>query len=63
MRCCMLSDMKQKKVITIYLTRIDLQNVQDGETVTTKVKTNFETEIPYEVVVKREGQAEQDNSL
>jgi len=59
----MISDLKQKKVITIHLTRIDLQNVESGESITAKVKTNFETEVPYEVIVKREGKTEQDNSL
>jgi len=55
--------MKQKKVITIQMTRIDLENVKAGEAITAKVKTNFESEVPYEVVVKREGKENTDNTL
>lgn len=55
------SNLKQKKVITVYMTKIDLMNIQHGEAVSAKVKTNFEVEIPYEVVVKLDGQKEADN--
>jgi len=57
----MISDMKGKKVITISMSHIDLQNVVSGESITAKVKTNFETEVPYEVIVKHESKTKQDN--
>jgi len=60
-RCSMISDMKGKKVITISMSHIDLQNVVSGESITAKVKTNFETEVPYEVIVKHESKTKQDN--
>lgn len=35
-------------------------NLQNGVEVSAKVKTNFEVEIPYEVVVKPDGKKEED---
>lgn len=55
------SNLRQKKVVTVYMTKIDILNIQNGETVSAKVKTNFEVEIPYEVVVRLDGQKEEDN--
>jgi|GEM_PF-2447771 len=54
------SKLKQKKVVTIHLTRIDLENIRAGESVKAPVKTTFETEVPYEVVVLLDGKKDED---
>lgn len=63
MRSFMDSQLKQKKVITVVMTKIDLLNLNHGEVLKSQVKTNFETEVPYEIVVKIDGQADEDNRV
>lgn len=52
------SKISQKKIINVFLNRIDLENIKGGESVRANVKTNFECEIPYEIVVKNEDDQE-----
>jgi len=60
-RAFMESQLKQKKIISINLTRIDLENLLNGETLTSPIKTGFEVEIPYELIMKREGVYDESN--
>ena len=54
MKVSMDSKMSQKKIISVFLTRIDIENIRNGVAVEAQVKTNFECEVPYELIVRRE---------
>ena len=55
----MQSTLKSKKEITVHLNRIDLDNIRNGESLKALIKASFETEIPYELVVKLDGEKAQ----